>query len=124
MLRFFRKKLEKSKKKIKKARSPVSVERAFLGFSIGMELDRGCEISSPIALEDWPVEETKLETGQTLPFEKSQSEKELEHLGRLGKYEIAPQTGRRLIKKYGWERIDANLKDISSYTGLDVFFSV
>ena len=53
--------------------------------------------------------------GQTRLFEetqkpKPQNEEELEHLGRLGKYEIAPQTGRRLIKKYGWERIDANLK--------------
>ena len=53
--------------------------------------------------------------GQTRLFEetqkpKPQNEEELEHLGRLGKYEIAPQTGRRLIKKSGWERIDANLK--------------
>ena len=65
--------------------------------------------------EESPKKKIELETGQTQLFEapkilEPQNEEELERLGRLGKYEIAPQTGRRLIKKYGWERIDANLK--------------
>ena len=60
------------------------------------------------ALEETPKKKLDFEAGQKKL--EPQNEEELEHLGRLGKYEIAPQTGRRLIKKYGWERIDANLK--------------
>ena len=61
-----------------------------------------------LALEETPKKKLDFEAGQKKP--EPQNEEELEHLGRLGKYEIAPQMGRRLIKKYGWERIDANLK--------------
>ena len=60
------------------------------------------------ALEETPKKKLDFEAGQKKL--EPQNEEELERLGRLGKYEIAPQTGRRLIKKYGWERIDANLK--------------
>ena len=70
---------------------------------------------SATATEACPVEEPELETGQTRRFEdpqkaEPQSEEETDRLGQLGKYEIAPQAAKRLIEKYGWERIDANLK--------------
>ena len=103
------------------AKSDISVRheyiksgRTYTKIKFTVTLKTPKALSAP-ASETVTEEKQVLETRQTQLFEEPktpepQNEEELEHLGRLGKYEIAPQTGRRLIKKYGWERIDANLK--------------
>ena len=103
------------------AKSDISVRheyiksgRTYTKIKFTVTLKAPKALSAP-ASETVTEEKQVLETRQTQLFEEPktpepQNEEELEHLGRLGKYEIAPQTGRRLIKKYGWERIDANLK--------------
>ena len=79
--------------------------RRITGVRLWMRVKEKDVLAAP---EENPKKKIDLETGQKKP--EPQNEEEMEHLGRLGKYEIAPQTGRMLIKKYGWERIDANLK--------------
>ncbi len=100
----------------------VKIGRNITGFKLYCNCNKVIkdnEFSETVEVEvsntESPKKRLELETEQARPFKKPhksepQNEEELEHLGRLGKYEIAPQTGRRLIKKYGWERIDANLK--------------